>query len=126
MRLRTLGIALALLAFVGCAETAPSASAPESGAASSASKPAISAITLTQEQIDEINKLPDPADREAALAQKVCPVGFDDDPEEGRLGAMGPPVKEVVNGQTVYLCCKGCIKQLQADPEKYLAILKQK
>ena len=59
---------------------------------------------------------------DAALISKQvrCPVM--DEP----LGSMGKPIKgsgrEHAN---VFLCCKGCIKKVQAEPEKYLAILKQ-
>jgi outer membrane murein-binding lipoprotein Lpp/YHS domain-containing protein len=59
------------------------------------------------------------ADREAALAQKTCPVG------EQPLGSMGKPPKVTVNGQEVFLCCEGCEEDLRSDPEKYLAKLQK-
>ncbi|QDU57921.1 eL24 family ribosomal protein [Aeoliella mucimassa] len=52
-------------------------------------------------------------------AQKLCPVM--DEP----LDAMGGPYKTVVEGKVVYLCCPGCAKMLNAEPEKYLAKLKE-
>jgi YHS domain-containing protein len=79
------------------------------------------AVVLSEEEIKAINELPDPADREAALAQKICAVNVDEDGKPVHLGAMGAPVKEVVKGKTVYLCCKGCIDDLKKDPDKYLA-----
>ncbi len=53
----------------------------------------------------------------AAIArQKICPVM--DEP----LGSMGTPVKVVVDDRPIYLCCKGCIKKVKAEPAKYLAL----
>jgi hypothetical protein len=46
------------------------------------------------------------ADREAAVAQRVCPVTSD------VLGAMG-------------VCCKGCVAKVQKEPRKYLPQLKE-
>lgn len=57
-----------------------------------------------------------PEDREAVVAQGFCPVMT-----ESALGSMGPPIKVDVNGQTVFVCCKGCGKKAQANPEKTLA-----
>jgi len=57
------------------------------------------------------------ADRAAALAQKICPVS--DEP----LGSMGAPLKVTVEGRDVFLCCEGCKKALEEDPQKYLAKL---
>lgn len=55
-----------------------------------------------------------PSDEELIKKQKTCPVT--DQP----LGSMGKPVKVVVKGRTVFLCCAGCTKKLLADPDKYL------
>ncbi|MFH5802787.1 hypothetical protein [Alienimonas sp. DA493] len=55
------------------------------------------------------------ADAAAIAAQGVCPVM--DEP----LGSMGAPWKVPVEGGTVYVCCKGCIKRVHAEPAKYLA-----
>ena len=41
-------------------------------------------------------------DRKLAEAQKICPI------QGTRLGTMGTPVKLLLNGQPVFLCCKGC------------------
>jgi hypothetical protein len=60
-----------------------------------------------------------PEDRRLAEAQKLCPV------QGTRLGEMGVPVKLMIDGQPVYLCCKGCLKQAQGDPEKTLAKVKE-
>jgi len=57
-------------------------------------------------------------DRAAAEKQRVCPVSGD------VLGAMGKPYKVTVKGQTVFLCCPDCEKQLVKNPDKYLAKMK--
>ena len=59
-------------------------------------------------------------DKELIEKQKTCPVT--DQP----LGSMGTPVKVVVKGRTVFLCCAGCKKKLSADPDKYLKKLDEK
>ena len=57
------------------------------------------------------------ADAQAIAQQKVCPVM--DEP----LGGMGTPIKVSVGDKPIYLCCKGCIKKVQAEPAKYLAMV---
>lgn len=44
-------------------------------------------------------------DRELATAQRFCAVM-----EYGRLGAMGTPIKLMLEGKPVFVCCKGCVK----------------
>lgn len=57
------------------------------------------------------------ADRAAALAQKICPVSNEP------LGSMGAPIKLTVGGRDVFICCDGCRKELEENPDKYLAKL---
>ncbi|MFN3193969.1 MAG: hypothetical protein ACE361_25895 [Aureliella sp.] len=57
------------------------------------------------------------ADASAIAAQETCPV------MDKKLGGMGVPQKVNVNGKSVYICCAGCAKKLDAQPEKYLAML---
>jgi hypothetical protein len=59
-------------------------------------------------------------DRELALAQRFCVVMTD-----MPLGAMGMPIKVDVNGEAVFVCCKGCQKKAIADPAKTLAAVKK-
>jgi Cu(I)/Ag(I) efflux system membrane fusion protein len=56
-----------------------------------------------------------PEDRRLAEAQRFCAVQ-----EENRLGSMGPPVKVMLKGQSVFLCCRGCEKSSLADPDATL------
>jgi membrane fusion protein, copper/silver efflux system len=46
--------------------------------------------------------------------QKVCPVTGEP------LDSMGGPVKVVVAGKTVFVCCEGCEPKLRKNPEKFL------
>ena len=55
-------------------------------------------------------------DRKAAETQRYCGVM-----EESRLGSMGAPIKVIVEGQPVFLCCKGCTKCALADPKATIA-----
>src|SRR5271157_459795 len=54
------------------------------------------------------------ADEKAIAALKVCPVSGE---ELG--GAMGPPVKVTRGDSAIFLCCKNCLKQVQANPDKF-------
>jgi uncharacterized protein (TIGR03000 family) len=60
-----------------------------------------------------------PEDRKLAETQKFCVE------EDNPLGVMGVPVKIMLKGQPVFLCCKGCIEKAQENPEKTLAKLKE-
>jgi Cu(I)/Ag(I) efflux system membrane fusion protein len=59
-------------------------------------------------------------DRRIAEAQQFCPVLAD-----SRLGAMGVPVKLVIDDQPVFLCCDGCKKAAQDNPQETLAKVKK-
>jgi hypothetical protein len=58
----------------------------------------------------------DPADRKLAEEQKYCAVET-----ENRLGKMGKPIKLMIKDQPVFLCCEGCTKTAQKDPDTTLA-----
>ena len=49
--------------------------------------------------------------------QAKCPV------MDESLGSMGQPVKVMVGDKPIFLCCKGCIKKIKAEPAKYLAMV---
>lgn len=61
-----------------------------------------------------------PEDRRLAEAQGFCPVMTGN-----RLGVMGAPVKIMVNGQPVFLCCAGCRMRALANPDRTLALVAQ-
>jgi hypothetical protein len=58
---------------------------------------------------------------DAALIKKQAKCPVMDEP----LGSMGQPIKVLVGDKPIFLCCKGCIKKIQAEPQKYLGILAQ-
>ena len=47
--------------------------------------------------------------------QKTCPV------TDEKLGKMGTPVPVTIKGYTMYVCCPGCMKTVQGDPDQYIA-----
>ena len=58
----------------------------------------------------------DPSGEEGKYGgQTTCPV------TDEELGSMGPPVPVKVKGQTIYVCCKGCVKTVESSPEQYIA-----
>ena len=105
---------VALAALVGC-----------SGDPAAAPKPATKVVTVpAAKAVDPeiaaaLAKLP-AADRTLAEAQGVCPITGEP------LGSMGMPVKLVLKDQPVFLCCAGCKKKAEADPDKTLAAAKAK
>jgi hypothetical protein len=53
-------------------------------------------------------------DQQLIERQKVCPVTGQP------LGSMGAPVRVVVAGRVVFVCCEGCTDALKKNPAKYL------
>ncbi len=53
-------------------------------------------------------------DAKAVAAQKTCPVSKED------LDSMGGPLKVSRGDKSVFICCKGCLKDIQANPDKFL------
>lgn len=54
-------------------------------------------------------------DRASAEKQHMCPVS------DQMLGTMGAPIKLTLNEQDVWICCEGCRKKAEADPDAILA-----
>jgi Cu(I)/Ag(I) efflux system membrane fusion protein len=71
-------------------------------------------ITKETKAQSELGKL-STEDRRLAEGQKYCPI------TGNRLGSMGVPVKLVLKGQPVFLCCEGCIEQAKANETRTLA-----
>ena len=80
-----------------------------------AAPPAASPAAPADEVAAERAKL-DPADRALVEAQEWCAVSTDE-----RLGSMGPPIKLDIKGTPVLICCKGCKRKAEADPDATLA-----
>ncbi len=55
------------------------------------------------------------SDKEGIARQKVCPVTGEP------LGSMGDPIKVLIDGTPLYLCCQGCVAKVKAAPETYLS-----
>ncbi len=55
------------------------------------------------------------ADQPGIARQQVCPV------MGTRLGGHGTPIKVTINGQSLFLCCKGCLAKVEKNPQGYLA-----
>src|SRR5262249_32641645 len=61
-----------------------------------------------------------PDDQQLAQAQVFCAID-----QDSPLGSMGPILKEMIKGQPVSLCCKGCVAEAKAHPDETLLKLKQ-
>lgn len=56
-----------------------------------------------------------PSDDVAIQRQRVCPV-------TGQLlGSHGRPTKVLIDGQALYLCCAGCLAEVQRQPAMFIA-----
>jgi hypothetical protein len=53
-------------------------------------------------------------DRRLVLAQAYCPN------TGNRLGTMGKPIRLALRGEPVFVCCQGCVEEVQARPEETL------
>jgi hypothetical protein len=82
--------------------TAPTAAA----AAAPAPTPGTRPMALT------ISRSTD-ADRAAIDAQRTCKVSGE------ALGSMGVPIKVTRGDRSVFLCCQGCVRRIQSDPDQY-------
>ena len=77
------------------------------------------AAAVEKEIAESLGKL-SAADRKLADAQRYCPIMT-----QVKLGEMGPPIKLTIKGQSVFLCCGGCRKAAEKDPDKTLAKLEE-
>ena len=109
---------LSMLSLSGCGGTAAPPAAKDSPKASPAVPGATPIVGGAAADENSGLKELDEADRKAAEKQKVCPVSGE------KLGSMGKPYKVTVKGRTFFLCCDGCLSELNAHPDKYLKKLK--
>jgi Cu(I)/Ag(I) efflux system membrane fusion protein len=86
---------------------------PDSGRPKAEPEPRVAVAAPADEDLKNIEQLPE-ADRKLALAQRICPV------TGAALGSMGVPVKIALRGQTVFLCCKGCMGKAKRSPDEML------
>jgi hypothetical protein len=93
------------------------AAALAAGCNNAPSTPPVAKSGTTAEQPDKIKANLDklsPEDRALAEEQKVCPDSGEP------LGSMGTPIKVMVKGKPVFVCCKGCVEGVQEDPDATL------
>jgi uncharacterized protein (TIGR03000 family) len=76
-------------------------------------------LTKTSALADALAELP-PEDKQLTERQRFCPIQ-----PANPLGAMGTPVKVMLKGQAVFLCCKDCVEKAQEDPDKTVAKVKE-
>jgi hypothetical protein len=86
--------------------TVPFAAAPPPAAAA---RPAPAAITFARATR---------GDQAAVNAQRVCVVSGEP------LGSMGTPIKVTRGDRSVFLCCQGCLKSIQAKPDRYFGAVR--
>jgi len=89
-RMVSLFVIPGLVAFIGCGK------APDPGAP----------LPKAPAAVGEANAKPYPL--------KTCVVSGEE------LGKMGEPLRFIFKGQEIKLCCKGCDKDFQKDPDRYL------
>jgi hypothetical protein len=102
-------LTLAVLMLAGCGPGTPGPSSPGKSSASDEESKIKAALA-------ELS----PEDRKLAEQQKVCAVH-----PENRLGSMGKPDKVMVKDEPVFLCCDGCRKKVESEPDTYLAKAKE-
>lgn len=97
----------------------PAAGSIYIGGSGGGSTPSKTVRPSTPEDIDQKLELTlaklSSEDRKLVESQKFCPVLAD-----SRLGSMGAPVKVMVEGQPVFVCCKACSKQAESEAEATL------
>lgn len=76
-------------------------------------EPRVAVAAPTEDDLKNIEQLPE-ADRQQAIAQRICPV------TGAALGSMGVPSKITLRGQPVFLCCKGCMGKAKRNPDEML------
>jgi hypothetical protein len=114
--IRYLFLGFALATLVGCSASGTTSSSnstnPEKNIADK--KSAANESSEGDEVRENLAKL-SPEDRKIAEAQQKCPIAGEP------LGSMGVPVKLMVKGQPVFICCAGCKKAVDKNPDAALA-----
>jgi hypothetical protein len=127
MRYTTALLIAAVLAAAGCTEdkstkvAQTTATATAAGATTAKATAATTGAAKSEEDEikDNLAKL-SPEDRALAEKQKFCVEQTDE-----RLGSMGVPIKLTIKGEPVFICCGGCKKSVEKDPDKALAKAKE-
>jgi hypothetical protein len=91
-------------------------SSPEASATTPASASSVVDVEMVRASLAKLSF----DDRKLAEAQKFCAVL-----EGSRLGVMGAPVKVMVQGHSVFVCCDSCRERALANPDATLARVRQ-
>ena len=111
---------LSLMPLAGC-NSGTNDNAPRASAGSPGQKGAADAKQGAEDADIKAERAKLSAEDQALVAaQEFCAISTGE-----RLGAMGPPVKIIIKGQPVFLCCGGCEKSALRNPEKTLATLQR-
>ncbi len=89
-------------------------------AGSSSTSPVAPKSAAKEEKIQAALAKLGEADRRLAEAQKFCPILAD-----SRLGSMGKPIKLMLEGQPVFVCCAACEEAARAQPKETAARVQQ-
>ncbi|MDX1929055.1 MAG: hypothetical protein SFV81_21185 [Pirellulaceae bacterium] len=73
-------------------------------------------VGCASDRFNWLGSMPNASKR--SMTQKLCPVTGEP------LDSMGGAIPVKANGETIYVCCKGCVKAVNNDPKKYLAIVR--
>jgi hypothetical protein len=116
-----LGVLALPLLFAGCTGEAPKGSVEKPDAMKSKGA-GVNSPSMTRDDESTaraaLAKL-SAEDRQLAEAQGVCP-------KSGQpLGSMGVPIKVMLKGQPVFLCCEGCEDDARQHADQMLAKVEQ-
>ncbi|VAX42362.1 hypothetical protein MNBD_PLANCTO02-1087 [hydrothermal vent metagenome] len=114
-----MAIALFAFAFLGCSSDAPKTNKDKGNAATTGDGHKHDGAHDHGKDKDKEEVKLSADDLAAVKAQKICPV------TKEKLDSMGVPIKVDVKGGPIWVCCKSCIKEVKANPEKFLAVLKK-
>jgi hypothetical protein len=95
---------------IGCNQQQP---AP----ASSTDAPDATSADASSAKIETAMAKLSPEDRQAAVAQRVCPVTGEP------LGSMGKPIKVTQGDRHLFVCCAGCEEEAKAKFDEFYAQL---
>lgn len=108
--LKTFTFLVAALSFVGCAkdrmqgtgccsQSTPNRMLSQSQQVKNQFPPAVESIPVSAEHV---------------VQNKLCPVSG------GPIDSMGGRIPVKVNGNTIFVCCEGCVDSVEKNPQKFL------
>jgi hypothetical protein len=117
---RTAALLLLALVAIGCNEDKSTKVAQTTSTATATGTTSGTVDPKEAEEIKENLAKLSPEDRALAEKQKYCAIQT-----KSRLGSMDVPVKIMVKGEPVFICCEGCEKAALKDPDKTLQTVKE-